>query len=251
MSLSQNDRISISKKVVSIPKLIQNATNIKAILNVNLVPAQNADTANKNLMDYATLLINQYQLEAATLDGNVRTQMVEQNVLDSANHVIGNYFNQNQPQVATPGLPSGLWSMFTPYSGNLAIGKNYAEVYTTTTKEPDLITAINGYITTMQTYTADERHSGQSPIPTGTCSLSLYTNQVDCLAHSGTWTPGTPIYGDNAVLHTLATDLVTAVNTWSSFIQTELPLIVITDTGTKQTQHNDSNIFPCFTQVMH
>src|ERR1035437_7668757 len=101
MSLSQNDRIVISKKVVSIPKLIQDATNIRAILNINLVPAQNADTANKNLMDSATVLINQYQLEASTLDGNARTQMLEQNVLDSANHVIGNYLNQNQPQVAT------------------------------------------------------------------------------------------------------------------------------------------------------
>jgi hypothetical protein len=239
MSLSQADRINISHKLVVIPAENAVSNDNKAKLGVTLTQAQAIDNSNKALLDTKTALINSYQAEIAQLDGNVRTVVLEQNIIDSANNLAGNFFSPNQISIPTPALPLGIWKQFIPYAGNLAVGKNYAEVYpSTVTPEATMITAINGYITTMETYSDSERHSGQSLTPTGTCSLPIYTTEVDCLSHSGTWTAGTPTLGDNTALHTLATNLVNAVNAWSSFIQAELLLIVTTDTGIAQTQNN-------------
>ena len=104
MALSQSDRISISKKLVDIPKEDTSSLDNKAKLEVVRIKAQAVDDANKSLFDDKNTFVNQYQNEIKRLDGNDRTEIVEQDIIDSAVNKIGNFFSPNQPQVPTPSL---------------------------------------------------------------------------------------------------------------------------------------------------
>ena len=76
MALTQDERLSISKKIVQIP--LQNAASdtITAQLDTEKTKAQKEDNANKTLMDDITVLINGYQLELERYDGNGRNQLL-------------------------------------------------------------------------------------------------------------------------------------------------------------------------------
>lgn len=242
MSLSQDDRISISKKILDIPKEDAGSLDNKAKLEVVRVKAQAADDANKSLMDGKTLFINAYQKELGRQDGNDRLEVVEQDVIDSAQNKLGNFFSPNTISTPTPSNPDGIWKNFIPFSGNKAIGKTYLEVYGTTVKEGDKITAVNGFITTMEGFSAIQRSTGQSCGASGTCDLPIYTTETTCEAATpipGVWTPGPDLIADDPMVHAAAADLVTAVTDWKTFIQATLPFVVATDPNpTKQAENN-------------
>lgn len=242
MALSQDSRISISKKIVSIPKEINDAIAIKAILNQTKTDAQKKDDANKSLSDNYTTLINSYQSELTSYDGNVRTQLTEQMFLDSGNHKQGNYFYPNQPLVATPGLPTGVYLNFPPYSKNVAIGKKYSETYDVTTKESDLITIINASIATLNSYSNIQKSTGQSCGSSGTCDLPLYTTQTTCEAATptpGIWTSGPDLIADDPIVQAASNALITAVANWKTYyLNTQAIINAIIDTNSIRNSGN-------------
>lgn len=241
MALSQEDRIAISKKLIDIPKEDATSADNKSKLQEAKTKAQKQDTANKNLMDAKTLLINLYQNELKRIDGLDKTEILEQDMIDSAQQVIGNFFSPNQPNVPTPALPGGVWKNFIPYAGNKAVGKKYDETNTVIQKEQDIITAINGFITTMESYAAIGRSTGQSCGATGTCSIPIHTTQSACTGGGGVWTPGPDLISNNATIQATATSLITEVNNWKTFLQNTIPVIPTTDTEpTRQSQNSTS-----------
>lgn len=240
MALSQDDRIAISKKLVDIPKENAAALDNKAKLDEAQVKAQKQDDANKTLMDDKTVLINGYQNEIKRLDGNDRTEVLEQDVIDSAVNKFQNFFAPNDIATSLPSIPDGIWKNFIPFSGSKAIGKKYNETYDTIQKEGDIISTINGYITTMEAYVDIERSTGQKCNGgSGSCSLPIYLTELDCNNNGGTWTVGPDIISNDATLQALAASIITEINNWKTFIQTTQGFIVTTDTDvTRQNQNN-------------
>ena len=251
MALTQAERIEISKKIIDIP--LQNAAfdNIKANLDANLIKITNEDNANKSLMDNNTAFIDPYQSELTQLDGNARTVLVEQDVVDGAQKIKQNYFFPNDNQVSLPNVPDGIWKFLAPFSGSIAIGKNYTEAFPTTgnIKEQDKIDTVNAQITIIEAAIAGTRSTGLecSEDASGSCAGETsppQTTQITCEADGGVWTPsgGPDSYSPEAVIQQALIDIVAAVNDWKSFMLAEKALILTTDTDTGRQADNDSAI---------
>ena len=217
MALTQDQRIEISKKIIDIPVQDVAFDSNKAALEDIKIKLTNEDSANKSLMDADTLFINPYQEEIAELDGNVRIELIEQNMIDGANKKKQNFFFPNDNAISLPNVSDGIWKFLTPFSGSVAIGKNYTEVFPSTTPtEQSKIDTINAVITTIEGGTAGTRSSGE-----------------ECTA-------GSPdVYSNDATMHTALSDITTAVNAWRSFIVAEQALILTTDTNTNRQAEND------------
>lgn len=231
MPLSQADRLAFSLYIVSAPVQIKGLQNAKALLQGEVVKAQNIDTANKNLLDPTTAFVNSYQLEYNDLDGNLRTTVTEQNVVDAANKKLQNFFFPNDTTVTVPSLAAShnIWTQVNPFALTYAIGKNYTEGYGSTTKEGNLITAALTLISSATGNTDIQNTTGQICGATGTCSIVTYTDQTTCEANSGVWTPGPDAITSYPAVQTLKTNLVTAINNLKTFLLTEVTHIVTND----------------------
>lgn len=233
MALLQQERIEISKKIIDIPAQNIALDGIKDTLEVNKVKLTNEDNANKSLMDGLTTLVNSYQQEFAKLDGNVRTELIEQNLIDGANKIKQNFFFPNDNLVVLPSVPDGVWKFLTPFSGSVVIGKNYVEVFpSTVVKEQDKIDAINAQIAIIEAVVTPTRSTGLKceEDVSGSCSGEdnpPQLTQVACEADNGTWTPtgGPDTYSPDAVIQSALTNIVNAINDWKSFLQSEKTII--------------------------
>jgi hypothetical protein len=231
MALSKDDRVAFSLKIVSAAAEVAGLDAAKAALGVQIAVIQKLDTANKNLFDPTNALVTAYQGELSALTGVAYTTIVEQDIQDAASKKLQNHFFPNDTTATVPSL-SGLhnvWPRVQPFALTYSIGKNYSEGNGTTSKEADLIGAINTLITAAGTHLDIENTSGQHVDPgTGTCSLSGYATEAACLAATptpGVWTPGTATIVDFMDVITLKTNLMTAVSNLKSFLQTEVALI--------------------------
>jgi len=233
MALTQDQRIEISKKIIDIPKTNAALNSIKANLDTQKVKLENEDNANKSLMDDVTVLINPYQLEIAKLDGNVRTELVEQDMIDAADRTFKNFMFPNDLATPLPSVPDGVWRFFLPFSGSKAIGKDYLEAFPSIDiKEQDKIDAINTQISIIEAATAGIRSTGLECLedPTGTCAgedTPPQLTEAACVLDNGVWTPagGPDVYSAEVVIQQALTDLVTAVNDWKTFLESEKTII--------------------------
>lgn len=135
--MNQADRVSFSLQIVSAPLNIANVQSAQAQLSKVVEQSQALDTAHANLISPITLLINGYQNELKYIDGNIRTEIAEQNIVDAANKKLENYFFPNSPSVSVPSLSAlgNVWAQMVPYALNFAIGKNYSESHSTIVSE--------------------------------------------------------------------------------------------------------------------
>lgn len=220
MALNQAQRIEISKKVIEIPQINEALGRIKTNIETEIVKLQNIDDGNKSFMDEITVHINAYQDELELLDGNNRTKLVEQDMIDSANKIKQNFFFPNDFQTPLPNVPDGIWKFFTPFGGNLAIGKNYVQAFPgAVTKEQDKIDAINTVIATIEAIIDPYRSTG-----------------LECL-------PGTPdTYEPHLDTQQALIDLVAAINDWKSFLLDQQAIIYTLDPDSGRQSQNDSAI---------
>jgi hypothetical protein len=220
MALTSDQRIEISKKIVSIPLENASALDSKSKLQELKVKTQSQDDGNKSFSDAKTVFINGYQNEVKRIDGNDRTEITEQDFNDSAVNKIGNFFFPNQQSVPTPSLSDGVWKQFVPFAKTKAVGKFYNEAYQTIQKEGDIITLIQGYNTSMDAFTGIQRTTGQS------CTVGA---------------PPPDVIANDPTIQALSTNIITQVNNWKTFLTTSLPFVVITDPDVvKQAQNNAS-----------
>lgn len=239
MALTQDERLSISKKIVQIP--LQNAASdtISGQINVEKVKAQKEDEGNKKLMDDVTVFINGYQQEIARYDGNGRNELLESDMTEAADRKLQNFFFPNDTTTPTPSIPDGVWKYFVPFAYSKAIGKTYVEAYSVVQKEQDLISAVSAAITVVESFTNITRSTGQSCTTGGTCSIPMYLNQVDCLANSGIWTPGGPdIIANDPAMQAAGTALINAIQAWETFINATFGIVVTTDTDPTRSAQN-------------
>lgn len=252
MALSQEERISISKKVIDIPRENAGADGITATLEDSKAKAQLEDNGNKKLMDDITAILNEYQNELTLLNGSVRRELTEQDMIDASNKKLQNDFFPNNLSVALPSVPNGIWKQFTPFSGNLAIGKTYTETYPTTTKEQDIIDLINPIISTLETRdTLTERTTGQECIEgdpdAGSCAGETPpgsgTTEALCLANGGVWTPNPTSDSINPKALTQA-DMIALkdeIQNWETHLNSEKAAIQAADAFDTNTTRNVQN----------
>ena len=207
MPLSQEDRISISKKIVQIPTQNAQSDKIQVQLEDAKVLAEKEDNSNKNLMDDITPLVNAYQLEFQRYDGNGRTQLIEQDMVDAVNRKLNNYFFPNDTQRPLPSVPDGVWKNFPSFSGLKGIGKDYIDAgggnwiegYTIVQKEQDLIDAINVEIAIIEGLVDATRSTGDE------CVIVNIPPPTDTIQPSST-------------MQAAATAMIAAVQAWEDFI---------------------------------
>lgn len=254
MALSKEDRIAISKKLVKIPRENKTAEEIKVILEEGRIDSQKRDTANKNLQDSKTILINPYQRELTTYDGNVRTELAEQDVQNGADKVFQNFFYPNDPQTPLPNISDGVWKNFPPFSGSKAIGRNYLEQYPSiVVKEQDKINAVNAAIALVEAITDPTRSSGKicSIDNSGTCAGEIPVgsgiDEITCTTNGGVWTPSTgpDIYLPSVAAQDALSALQAALNDWKAFVSTTRGLNIgenAVDTDAGRVAQNNTSI---------
>lgn len=161
MALSKDERINISEKIVAIPLEDANSDEIVATIAAGIEDATAKDDTNKGLMNKSLSLITGYQDELDSIDGNLRTDLVEQDVIDSAKKILENPFFPNNSQNPLPNVPDGVWKNFQAFSKNKAIGKNYNETYGSVSQEKSTIVSLLADITTAEAATDITRVTGE------------------------------------------------------------------------------------------
>lgn len=253
MALTKAERLSISSKVVGIPLEAANADKTIATIEVTKAKAELEDAGNKKLMDEKTVLINEYQKELELLDGNSRKQLTEQDMVDSANHILQNNFFPNDLNTPLPSIADGVWKLFPPFAGNAAVGKTYVETYPQITKEQDIIDAINGLISTLESRdTLTERTTGQEcsagNLDAGVCSPDGgELTEAACTTAGGTWTsiPEPDSIDPKPDTQADMASLKTEVQNWENQLNNEKTAIQAAnavDTDAGRTASNDTAI---------
>lgn len=221
MALTQDQRIEISKKISSIPAENAGALDSKDKLEEAKLKIKSQDDANKSFSDAKTVFIDKYQKEVGRLDGNERSEVVEQDFLDSALSKSGNFFFPNKIDTPLPSVPDGVWKNFTPFAKSKAIGKSYTETYGSIQKEGDIISTIQSYIANLAPYTEIQKTTGQK------CTVGT--------------PPALDVIANDPVFQTLASNIISQVNNWKSFLNSSLPFVVTDDpNATKQAENNAS-----------
>lgn len=217
--IPKDDRIAFSLKIVSADSEVKALDAAKAQLQTEVDKIQKLDTANKNLFDPVNVRINGYQNEFQYIDGNIRTVIVEQDIVDAANKKLQNRFFPNDVNTVVPSLVSlnNVWPRIKPFALGYGIGKSYVETYGAyATSENATIIAALGYITAAGSFTNMELTTGQH-----------------CIAGM----PDTIV--SFASVQTLKTNLVTAINDMKATLLLEVAAVTTNDTdATRQSQNN-------------
>jgi hypothetical protein len=232
MPLSKDDRIAFSKKIVEVPFEVASIEQSKNAILIEKGKAEKLDIAHKNLTDTKTVLVDAYQLELTTLDGNSRTTITETDIQNAASYAPGNFLYPTDPNSPPPSTAPQVWTKTKPYSRNKGVGKLFNETFgAPVTKEPDLITAVQSSISTIEsTFDAIERVTGQK-CTNGTCSLPIYDNSLDCTTNGGVWTPGPDAIVSDPAMVSALNNLITQVNTLRSFLISEAAIIYLLDSN--------------------
>jgi len=224
---TKEDRIEISKKLTGVDKEIQAADDQAARIVDSIEKAEKEDAPNKKLMDDRTLFINPYQNELKFLDGNVRTELTEQVVIDSAKRTLNNSFFPNNPATPLPSVSDGVWKNLVPFAGNHGVGKTSFETYDGPVQrtEQDIIDEINAAIVLVEAESIPERATGQQ-------------------CEAGT-PPALDTYSLYDVIQDLLTEIKTLVQEWEDMLNDELITIPFgpnSDPNTTRQSGNDTSV---------
>lgn len=222
MPLSQDDRTIFSLKIVSVDTEVAGIESAKVLLQSKIVNIQKLDDANKNLFTPVDTLVQGYQNEYQYIDGNQRTTITEQDILNSANKKFQNHFFPNDPQTAVPSLSASnnVWTQPQPFALTYALGKNYTEDYGSVSNENSLIATALGYITDAGMYTDIQNTTGQQ------CTTVMLTDTI----------------ADYPAIHTLKDNLVSAINDLITALTSEVAAIITNDSNTSRQTQNDTAI---------
>lgn len=129
MPIGKDDRISISKNIVSVEFNNTIIDNTISQLQEGVADAEIKDDSIANLVSDIDFFIVPYQNEISVMEGKQRVILTNDHYVDAANSRKGNLFFPNEQGVVVPSLGSDVWTQLIPFSGNGAVGKNKAESY--------------------------------------------------------------------------------------------------------------------------
>ena len=241
MALSQADRITFSKAIVSAGVQIAALQNAANSLVGQIATAFAKDQANQGLVAGITPIINAYETEINMLTGVQRWPLSNrsdhpgayQTIVDSGNLISGNFFYPNNG-TSIPHC-SGYWLNLVPYATNAAMDANYDGTYPgqSGTYEQQLISSIQTKIATLQVFPDIERGTLHRFATGGTCSVDplepmspappygTYGNS-QCTNAGGTWTAGADHFYPTSQYAALAANLQFAIATYHTFLTSTL-----------------------------
>jgi hypothetical protein len=240
MPLTKTDRINFSEKIASSVEEIALAEQDKQDVALTQQKDISLDNGHRTLFLNKNILVTGYQTELTMLDGNSRTVISEQDMVDSANFVLNNFFYPRSASNPPPSLAPSVWTKTKPYARNKAVGKLFNETFgPAVTKESDLIGAINSTLSTINSYSQIEKTTGQScDGNNGVCSNPSYTTQIQCVLNGETWTPLPDVIANDPTLQGLMTTLISQVNSWRSFLVTQQSNVLTIDSDPTRSAQN-------------
>jgi hypothetical protein len=206
--MTQEERLSLSKKIVEIPAQNASLVTQEASINEALATAQTADNLNKTIFDTKNSLVSLTQAELNLLDGKDRTLIVETDLVEAAQQTIGNKFFPNKQGEVPPTLNTDVWKFFPPYFLGYGLGKTKLEAYNPlSSDETSILASINASISTLDTYAYITQVTGQEcivvPPDTVQTSSAIHTDM-------------TTLEGYLATLSSLLTSEIAAINALSA-----------------------------------
>lgn len=221
MSLSKEDRIAFSKKIIEADAKKSAIDASKQAIQSEKDKAYDLDQANKRLVDTKTALIDPYQVELGRYSGIFRISLTESDINNSANFVLGNYLYPNDPQNPPPSTAPQVWTKTKPFARTAAVGKMLNESYPAAlVTEQSMISTILSTIDTIETnYTLIQRVTGQFCTPS---------------------TPPAPnIIATYPALNSSYDILLSTVNSLKTYVASTQPLILTSDPDSaRQAQNN-------------
>lgn len=208
----QADRIAFSAKIVGADVEIKGLEIAKASLQAQIDKIGQLDNANKNLADPVNGFISGYQAELAQLDGNVRTTVTEQNIVDASKRVLRNVFFPNDIATSVPSLSafSNVWTKIQPFGLGYGVGLTYSQAYPgSTPTEASAVSAVTSLIASASGFADIENTTGLNCTGTSPSqTIQPYSDVID-----------------------LKTNLVAAVQALKTFLNAESALIVTGDSA--------------------
>ena len=225
MALTQDQRISISRKFIEIPLVLEKSDETIALIESQKSEFQELDDTHKSLMNDVSSFINAYGGELSYLTGIFRSQLVESDLENAVARTQGNFFFPNQPDVSVPSITGNVWKFLNPFSGSIAIGKQYSETYSSVSGEQNTYSSISSLISTIE---------------------GSYSNVERVTGNSCTYTPpSTYTIAPNATLHSQLSSLIGLVNTYKTALNTELGFLntqLSIDTNVTNNTNTQANI---------
>ena len=213
MALSKEDRITMSKKIVSIPDENAVVDNVKLQILAQQQVAIENDAVNAALQQPYDEKINTYQGEYNLVDGKLRTVLTEDLINAAAKGENRNGFFLADPEFPIPSVPDGVWKFFAPMSFCYAIGKRNNETYgTEPLGEIPTLNRIESLLKQVETFLDATRASGQKCVEVEVCTPSPSGSGEIC-TNEEQIVPSPEI---QSVLNNLKTEIQTWVNSLNS-----------------------------------
>ena len=184
MSFTKEERIALSKTIITAPEIVAGFEKTKEQLLVPQAALLSTDNFNKSLSDKKTVLIDAYQNDLVFINGQNRIKISEADIQNSLKREVNNIFFFADVNVSTPSMPNGVWKNFTPLLLTGAVGKKTDETYSMSSyyEEKDIASLISAIDLFTTTYTGIIRVTGQiCTAGTPTDTIAPYTAVVDAL----------------------------------------------------------------------
>ena len=229
MALSKEDRITMSKKIVTIPDDNAVVEVIKKQVLAQQKIAIENDNVNAALQEPYNQKINSYQPEYNLIDGKKRTILTENLINAAAKGENRNGFFLADPEFPIPSVPDGVWKFFAPMSFCYAIGKKNNEQYDAEPLgEIQTLNRIKPILKQIEGFIDATRASGKKCSQEGVCQGGSGSTQQECLSNGGTWTLQDVIV-DSPEIQSKLNDLKSEIQTWTNSLNGQKSNIQISD----------------------
>ena len=235
-SLSKEDRIAMSKKIISIPDDFATVESVKVQIELGRQEAVKNDAVNAALQDPYDEKIDAYQKEYNLIDGKLRTELTEDRINAAAKGENRNGFFLADPEFPIPTVPDGVWKAFAPMSYTYAIGKKNDESYDTEPLgEQPTISRINSLINQIEAQFLATRASGQKCIQIEVCVPAVPGPGETCTLEDQV-VPSPEIQG-------ILSSLKTEIQTWENSLGGQKSSIQINDADVPTRQADNQTAY--------
>lgn len=242
-SLSKEDRIEMSKKIIEIPEQNAAIDGVKEQIIAQQQEAIKQDNINAALQDEYDNKIEPYQKELDYLDAISRSVLTEDVINNAAKLVPGNGFFLSEPSTPIPSVPSGVWTSFSPMAYTWAIGKFADETYgVEPLGEDPVLAAIDPILTSIESFVDATRASGLKCEAGGSCSDPAFTTELACTIGGGTWTATEELVPSTEIQEALD-NLKAEVQKWIDSLTAQQGVIQVGDTNVPARQAQNQAAF--------
>jgi hypothetical protein len=229
MALNKEDRITMSKKIVTIPDDNAVVESVKLQILAQQKVAIENDNVNMALQEPYNQKINSYQPEYNLIDGKKRTVLTEKLINAAAKGENRNGFFLADPEFPIPSIPDGVWKFFSPMSFCYAIGKKNNEQYDVEPLgEIPTLNVIKSLITQIEGFIDATRASGKKCVQEEICINGVGETSQECIADGGTWVLEDVVV-DSPEIQSKLNNLKSKIKTWINSLNGQKSNIQISD----------------------